>query len=279
MAETSLVWDGTATGDAGTYTSDEWRIVFKQLGAALRDNEGVIGGSLNSLRPSSPGNDQIKAETGYALVDGTLYENTAAVTKTMSTPAVGTTGKRLVLQKGWTAQTVRLAVIASSDGTASIPALTQTDGVTWEIPIVSFTHATNGAIAAVTDEREFTRPAGFQIVVADAGAVITTGIKFDLEVVADMEMTSWSCLGDASGTVQFDLWVDSYANFPPTVADTITTGGTKPNLSGATKNQGSMADYATVKLTKGQILRVNVDSSPAPATVTRVLLALKGWRA
>ena len=157
--------------------------------------------------------------------------------------------------------------------------MTQTDGVTWDVPLVSFTITTGGVIGALTDEREFTRPAGFEVIISEAGAVLSAGVKADLEVLADMELAGWSVVGDQSGTIQFDLWVDSYANFPPTVADTIVGTGTKPNLAAGAKNQGTVSGYGTLKLTKGQWIRVNVDSSPTPASITRVTLVLKGYRA
>ena len=68
---------------------------------------------------------------------------------------MGTTGRRCVLRKDWSARTVRAVIISSSDGTASLPSLTQVDGVTWEIPLASFTITTAGVIAALTDEREY----------------------------------------------------------------------------------------------------------------------------
>lgn len=268
MTELSLVWDGTTTGDKGPFTSDAWRDVFRIIGrgggVVGSVNVGIVGGILNSLRPSSPGNDQVAASTGVAIVDGTVYKNDAAVTKTMTTPSVGTTGKRLVLQKGWSAQTVRIAVISSNDGTASLPSLTQTDTTTWEIPICSFTHATDGTIAALTDEREFTNAISIPFVIDGGGAVISTGISAgDIAIPRPIELTGWEVLADQSGAIKIDVWADSYANFPATDADSIagadepeiTASGTKAqNLDIATGGQWTLA------LAAGQKLRFNVDS-------------------
>ena len=146
MTERSLLWTNTG-GDGGPYSQDQLRLLQKVLAGAGAVNEGVIGAQLNSLRPSSPGNNQVTIDTGRAMVDGTLYENDAALTINVTIPVVGTTGKRLVLRKSWSAKTVRAVVISSADGTASLPALTQTDLTTWEIPIASFQHATSGVIS------------------------------------------------------------------------------------------------------------------------------------
>src|SRR3990167_6058791 len=237
MTERSLPWPGTATGDAGTYTADEWRQVLETVAGFRNTNRGgVVGGVLNSLRPNSPGNDQIKADTGRAIVDGTVYEADVAVTKTMTTPVVGTTGKRLVLQKGWTAQTVRMAVISSADGTASLPALTQSDGVTWEISLSWFTHATSGVIAAVTDEREFTNAVAIQFIIDGAGAAIATGEKGHLVIPRALHLYGWELLADQSGSILVDVWKDTYANFPPANADSI-CGTDEPEIVTAAKAQ------------------------------------------
>lgn len=279
MAELSLPWDGTSTGDAGTYTEDEWRDVLRSLsgggGAFGSANVAVVGGLLNSIKPSSPGNDQIKADTGYAIVDGTVYKNTAAVTKTMTTPSVGTTGKRLVLQKGWTAQTIRIAVISSSDGTASIPSLTQSDATTWEVPLCSFTHATSGVIAAVTDEREFTNSGAIVVSVDGGGAVITTGIvNIFVPIPRPLHIYGWELLAGQSGAVKIDVWSDTYANYPPTNVDSIagsdepeiTASGTKAqNLNIATGSQW------TTELVAKSNLRFNVDSVATIEAATLIL--------
>lgn len=278
MAERSLFWDN-GVGDGGPYDNDELRILFKVFGAALGDNEGVVGGFLNSIRPTSPGANQVRSDIGAAIVDGTLYNADASVTHTMSAPAGGATGKRLVLRKSWAARTVRSAVIASADGTGALPALAQIDGTTWEIPLASFVHNIDGTITSFADVREFTRPAGFEVIHTNAGAVLASGVVADLEVLADMELSGWSMLPDQSGTLQYDLQVDSYANHPPAVGDSIIGSGTKPNLSTQAKNQGTVEGYGTRKLTKGQILRIVLDASPAPANVTRNTVVLKGWRA
>jgi len=278
MTERSLPWDGTSTGDAGTYTDDEWRQLLRLHGAGGSlgsANVGVVGAFLNSLRPTSPGDDQVRADTGGAIVDGTAYENTAAETKTMTTPTVGTTGKRLVLQKDWTAQTVRLAVISSADGTASLPALTQTDGVTWEIPICSFTHATSGVIAALTDEREFTNRVAIPFVIDGGGAVIATGIAAgDIPIPRPLHLYGWEVLADQSGAIVVDVWADTYANYPPTDADSI-AGTDEPEIvASGTKAQNlniAGGTQWTVDLAAGQRLRFNVDSVTSITYATIIL--------
>jgi hypothetical protein len=110
-----------------------------------------------------------------------------------------------------------------------------------------------------------------QIIIDGGGSAITTGIKADLIVPYNCTVLGWDILGNASGSIVIDVWKDTYANFPPTVADTI-TGTEKPTLSSVAKNQDVALSTWTTTLTRNDILRFNVDSA---ATVTRVTLSLR----
>lgn len=108
-------------------------------------------------------------------------------------------------------------------------------------------------------------------VIGSGLAVITTGVKGDFQVPFDCHIESWTLLGDQSGSIVIDLWKDSYANFAPTVADTITASA-KPTLASALKNTDATLAGWTRTVAAGDIMRVNVDSA---AIVQRVTLSLK----
>lgn len=109
------------------------------------------------------------------------------------------------------------------------------------------------------------------VVIDGGGVAITTGVKLDLVIPYNCKVTRWDIYADQTGSIVVDIWSDSYANFPPTVADTITTAE-KPTLDAAAKNQDtSLNTGAGWTLTQGNTLRFNVDSV---ATVQRVLMAL-----
>lgn len=110
-----------------------------------------------------------------------------------------------------------------------------------------------------------------QIIIDGGGVAITTGVKADLVVPYNCTVLGWDIFGNASGSIVVDVWKDTYANFPPTVADTI-TGTEKPTLSSAAKNQDTSLSSWTTTLSRNEILRFNVDSA---ATVTRVTLSLR----
>lgn len=96
----------------------------------------------------------IAINTGAALVDGIPYENTTSATLAIGTPAIGTTGHRIVLRANWAAQTVRITDIASADGTAAIPAAVQIAGTTYDITLATL-QITTGGVITVTDARSF----------------------------------------------------------------------------------------------------------------------------
>jgi len=127
---------------------------------------------------------------------------------------------------------------------------------------------TVGAVQGAAQE------ACINIVIDGGGSAITAGIKCDLEIPFACTINRATLLADQDGDIVIDIWVDTYANFPPTVADTITAAA-KPTLAGADSYQDATLTGWTTALAAGAILRINVDSA---ATVTRVTLSLKVTR-
>jgi hypothetical protein len=113
--------------------------------------------------------------------------------------------------------------------------------------------------------------AALAFVIDGGGAAITTGIKGDLEVPFACAIERVTLLADASGSIVVDIWRDSYANYPPVDADSITAAA-PPTISAATKSQDATLTGWTTTLAAGDILRFNVDSA---ATVQRLLVSLR----
>lgn len=109
-------------------------------------------------------------------------------------------------------------------------------------------------------------------IIDGGGSALTTGVKGFVEIPYAMTITGWQIFADQSGSVVVDVWKDSYANFPPTVADTI-TGSEKPTLSSAQNNQDLSLSTWNTSLTAGDILAYNVDSI---STITRVTVSIIG---
>lgn len=113
---------------------------------------------------------------------------------------------------------------------------------------------------------------GMLEVIFDGGsAVIGVGTQHDIIVPFDCTLTGWTILADQSGSIVIDVWRDTYANFAPTDADSLTASA-PPTLTTATKAQDlALGDWTSVTLLEGDVLRLNVDSA---TTVERVTLAL-----
>ena len=113
------------------------------------------------------------------------------------------------------------------------------------------------------------------ITIDGAGSAITTGVKGFVVVPFAGTITKATLLStDASataGSVVIDVWKDSYANYPPTDADSITAAA-PPTLSAANKSEDSTLTGWTTAISAGDVLGFNVDSA---TTVTRVTLALE----
>jgi len=66
-------------------------------------------------------------------------------------------------------------------------------------------------------------------------------------------------VADQVGSIVVDLWVDTYANYPPTNADTITSL-IPPTIAAAQKDfDDTLTDWTTL-IPAGTILAYNVDS-------------------
>lgn len=156
MAEKSIFWTTGATGDGATaYTQAEVIRWMRQMWLADTAEEGVMKGYENELEATGTATP-VAVNTGAALIYGFPYWNTASVNVAIPTPAASTRIDRIVLRAGWAAQTVRITRIAGTEG-AGAPAITQTDGVTWDLKICQAS-ITTGGIITITDDRDWARP-------------------------------------------------------------------------------------------------------------------------
>jgi len=103
------------------------------------------------------------------------------------------------------------------------------------------------------------------------GGVISTGVHGYIEIPVRLKIMGWSLVADASGSIVIDVWKDTWANFPPVVADTI-AGSEKPTLSTQQKNQDLTLTTWTQQINAGDVLGFNVDSA---TTVQLVVLTLR----
>lgn len=110
-----------------------------------------------------------------------------------------------------------------------------------------------------------------EFVIDGGGSAITTGVKGDIEMpVAWTDIASARLFADQSGSIVVNIWKDTYANYPPTVADKITASA-PPTISTATKSEDTTLTGWTKTGSAGDVLRFNVDSV---TTIQRVTVSL-----
>jgi len=212
MAETSRFWDGIAVGDAATapYSSDEYARVQRDL---IRASEADSGPLLNTgvapdlgltVRATTPASASVEVTAGSAIVRGTWYNSSATETLAIGPNASGNPRiDTIILRKDYAAQTIRLVVLPGAPAVApSVPALTQTDGVTWEIPLADIAVANGFATLAnttITPRRHWANAADgvyLDNVLNNSGALLETGDVVIWDTTADRAVTTSVVLGD-----------------------------------------------------------------------------------
>jgi hypothetical protein len=160
----------------------------------------------------------------------------------------------------------------TTTGTLTGTLATQTANTVFAGPVSG--GAATPAFRALTpsDLPTATTTKSFGIVIDGGGNPISTGIAGDVIIPFAMTITSWTLAADQVGSIVIDVWKDTYANFPPTVGDSI-AGSEKPTLSSVIKNQDLTLTTWTTAVAAGDIIRFNVDSA---STVTRITLSIAG---
>lgn len=165
MSELSYFWNGTAVGDAvlAPYTQDAVSEVVRMLFLYDNTKANVVGNMDNELAVANPSGTTITINTGWAVVDGNLYKNSALLSSSVTAPMAGTNYYRFILRKSWAAKTVTFVRLGPDP--AAYPALTQTDGVTWDACLARVTITAAGAIT-ILDDRYIIRSPGWQRLVS-----------------------------------------------------------------------------------------------------------------
>lgn len=99
--------------------------------------------------------------------------------------------------------------------------------------------------------------AAFGISIAtNTGGNITTGFKGYREVPFDCTIEGVDVVGDAAGSIVFDIYKSTYAAFPPQPADTMTPlAASRPQLVNAqVYRDHALHGWTTTTLTRGEML-------------------------
>lgn len=214
MTELSRVWTGITVGDAtdAPYSdSDWWNYEKYQDGyGASRANYGPFKGNgtttTESLQvdPNSPAGQSVIVRVGSANVNGTVYTNDANLVLATAANASGNPRiDTVILRKDFAAQTIRAVVKQGTPAaTPAPPAMTQTPGVTWEIPLADLTLAngyTTITAAEINPRSEFANIADgvyLDNVLNGSGADLEDGDVVVITTGADRSMTTTTTLDD-----------------------------------------------------------------------------------
>lgn len=202
---------------------------------------------------------------------------------------------------------VRLDDVLQEDNTWSYVttetiAVTATDGVVVEIfrstpfdPLVTFTNASllnqddqNTAtlqaiylieelldgytlLGEIVDNFNLTNNTfAVTFVINGGGSEIVAGQKGHIQIPFPCTILEAHAYADQSGSIVVDIWKDTYANFPPTNADSITAAA-PITIATATKAKDTALTAWDKEIAAGDILTYNVDSC---STITRVTITL-----
>jgi hypothetical protein len=110
-----------------------------------------------------------------------------------------------------------------------------------------------------------------EFIIDGGGGALLEGIAGDVRIPFDCTIIEATLLADQIGSIAIDIWKDSYANFPPSNADSITASAV-PTITASNKYNDDTLSGWTTALSTGDVLRFNIDSC---TTITRCIVILK----
>lgn len=145
------------------------------------------------------------------------------------------------------------------------------------VPVAQLGTGTPTGSKFLRDDRVFATPAGaspYASLEFEFGPAAAANDYRILRIPFDFTPTGWAILGDVSGTATFSLWLDTWANGQPTVAD-VAHGSAQPSVSGAIQIESTTLTGWTTPWLKGKALKVVLSTL---TTMTQVTLSVDGTR-
>ena len=266
------------TGGGGGGSISPWLLKTANYTAVTLDRivADTSGGAFTITLPASP-------TTGMSveITDGSNWAtNNLTVARNGSTIEAGTDDVLLNIQgitvefiySGSTWQVVATLGaqgiqgpqgVAGPEGSALASALTAGTGIQYDAGS-TFT----GEFAKTISLTDNSRLRTINFIIDGGGGIIATGVKGDVMVDYSGTITSWSILGDVSGTATVDVKKASYANYPTFTS----SGGISPTLTSQIKATQTINWTGFTTVAAKDILRFSVLTPPT--TVTRITVSL-----
>lgn len=205
MAQTSWPFENIDTSET------QYSQLFRNLG------EGPVAGHGFELEPYADSTGMnVKVKSGQALVRGHYYDSTG--TETITIPAADATNPRIdriVLRLDPLANSILLHRLAGTPAASpSAPALTQTDGAIYDLPIAQVyvaANATNIAPGDVTDERVIFSAWSGSVAIADVTGLqgelndLDSAISAKQDIVSGVSSTEIGYLDGVTSSIQTQL--------------------------------------------------------------------------
>jgi len=294
-----LTTDGAGVlswGAGGTGLNNIVEDLTPQLGGQLDVNTFALGdGTLELLKfveTASAVNELTvtnAATTGAPALSATGDDTNIALNLipkgTSRVQAAGVTVPTISSTDTLTNKTLTAPIIATivNTGTVTLPTATDTlvarattdtlTNKTVDADLNTITNIENAdikAAAAIAISKLAARKGQIVAVFDGNGAVVVANSKLYIRCDYAATITKATVLADLTGSCVIDIWKDTYANYPPTVADTITAAA-KPTLSSAIKAEDATLTGWTTAVTAGDTFVFNVDSA---TTVTKLTVIL-----
>jgi hypothetical protein len=183
----------------------------------------------------------------------------------LNSTVVGMQGDVSVLQGNVTAIASNVSTILSQMSALNSTVIANTNAIS------SLNSTVLSNSGNITELKNF----AFVICANNGTSALSPGlISFYQPVPFDCNITGWILIADQSGSIVIDVWADTYAHFPPTVADTI-AGSEKPILSAIRINEDLSLGTWTTSLSAGDILFFYVDSCSTITSITLTILATR----
>ena len=283
--------DGIATGatanatnaqlrDRATHTGTQLASTISDFAETVRDTMGaaLVAGSNVTITPNDAGDTITIAATGGGAGGNVTKVGTPLANRMAYWTGDGTLGHEASFTYDPSTDTLTVARVViggvTFDGQNQLtdPGADRLMGWHDSAGTTAYFAAANGLEISGTSLQMTTnqRTTAVQFVIDGGGAAITAGTKGFIQVPFACTVTAARLLADQSGSIVVDIWKDTYANYPPTDADSI-TGAAPPTLSSAAKSEDTGLTGWTTSIAAGDILGFTVDSASA---VTQVTVAL-----